>query len=383
MVKKIYDYIHSQPLLQRRLLLVASAVLILLLMLMMTRVWASIVLHYRTMADAAPTVATVKVKCLPAHEHVVLPATIAAWHEAPIYARTNGYVKQWVVDIGDKVNKGDLLAIIETPELDDQLRQAEADLNVAIARDELAQITAKRWELLVKTDSVSKQARDEKVDFARETAARVIAARANRDRLRDLVSFERVIAPFSGTISDRATDIGALINAGHQANVRPLFRMVQTNKLRIYVKIPENYAPQISAKMQVQLVLAEYPGQTFEAKLFQTAGAIDPLTRTLLAQFTIDNAAGLLLPGSYTEMHFSMPLPPNAIRIPVNTLLFRSEGLQVATLTAEKTVALKSITISRDFGETVEIDSGLKPGELVIVNPDDSIFNGQHVRLIS
>jgi RND family efflux transporter MFP subunit len=366
---------------QHRLIKILGSVFIILFFLMGARLYNSILLKHHTNKQALPTVNTITAKLAPFEEEIVLPASIAAWHEAPIYARTNGYVKQWNVDIGDKVKTGDILAIIETPELDDQLRQAEADLKVAIARNDLAQVTAIRWKKLLKTESVSKQETDEKVDTARATKAAVVAAKANRDRLRDLVSFEQLTAPFSGTISSRATDIGALINAGNQPNAKPLFRLVQTDQLRIYVKIPENYASRIKPNMTVRLTLNEYPGQFFQAKLFQTAGAIDPMTRTILAQFTISNKDGKLLPGSYTQMHFTMPIPANSVLLPINALIFQAQGLQVATLNKHDQVVLKPITIHRDFGKVVEIDTGIQPGEIIIINPEDDIMNGQQVRV--
>lgn len=354
---------------------------VLLIMIIMTRIGFTIDLYYRTEKLAMPVVAMIKASAAPVSENIVLPGTVKPWHGAPIYARINGYLKQWLVDIGDKVKKGQLLAVIDAPELDAQLRQAEADLNVAIANNQLAQVTAQRWKNLLKTDSVSKQETDEKIDSAKALAATVISLRANRDRLRDLVSFEQITAPFAGTISDRATDIGALINAGSNTSEMPLFRMVQHDPLRLYVKIPENYSARMKAMMKVSLSFAEFPGMVFQGTLFQTANAIDPKTRTLLAQFIVNNKKGQLLPGSYTEVTIQLPSPSNAVYLPVNTLLFRSEGLQVATLNAKHQVVLKSIKIKRDFGDQVEIDSGIQPGEPIIVNPADSIYDGQQVHL--
>ncbi|MFI4918989.1 MAG: efflux RND transporter periplasmic adaptor subunit [Legionellales bacterium] len=357
-------------------------IVLVFIILAASRIWTAIVLRYQTDAAAVPVVATVKASAVPVQEQVMLPGTIKPWHGAPVYARVDGYLKQWLVDIGDKVKKGDLLAVIEAPELDAQLRQAEADLKVAIANNQLAQVTAQRWIHLLKTDSVSKQETDEKVDAARALAATVLATQANRDRLHDLVGFERITAPFSGTISDRQTDIGALINAGSSStSARPLFRMVQHNPLRLYVKIPQTYSSRMQANMQVSLMFSEYPGLVFQGKLLQTAHAIDPKTRTLLAQFVVNNEKEQLLPGGYTQVTINMPSLPHAVYLPVNTLLFRAQGLQVATLNKNNDVVLKSITIALDFGSQVEIGSGIKPGEQVIINPTDSIYNGQHVRL--
>ena len=364
----------------RRFFVIISAVLLVVLILVMIRILDAILLRSYTNKQTIRIVSVITATRGPHHENVVLPGNVQAWHEAPIYARTNGYVKNWFVDIGDKVVAGQRLATIETPELDAQLRQAEADLNVVIANNKLAQSTAIRWIALLKTDSVSKQETDEKVDGARALAASVVAARANRDRLRDLVSFESVTAPFTGTISARATDIGALINAGSNPDAKPLFRIVQRDPLRIYVKIPQNYASRINPKMTVSLRFAEHPGQQFTAKLFQTADAIEPIPRTLLAQFVMNNKQGKILPGGYTEVHFNMPIFPESIRLPVNTLLFRAEGSQIASLNTNNRVMLKPVTISRDFGQEVEILDGIKPGEQIILNPPDSIMNGEQVQ---
>ncbi|WP_028388226.1 efflux RND transporter periplasmic adaptor subunit [Legionella fairfieldensis] len=358
-----------------------SLILVLALTIIFFRIRAAETLRTDTNTHSVRVVATFVTKPGPAAEEIVLPATVQAWHEATIYARINGYIRKWYVDIGSRVKKGDLLAEIEAPEVDAQLNQAKADLNTAIANEDLARVTAKRWVNLLKSDSVSQQETDEKVSAQKATTAIVAAAQANRDRLHDLVSYERVIAPFDGTISLRSIDIGSLINAGSGANVFPLFHIVQSNPLRVYVQIPQTYATRIKPDMQVTLHFTEYPGKIFPAKLYQTADAINATTRTLLAQFTAANPREELLPGGYTEMHFSMPLSPKLIRVPVNALLFRSQGLQVATVDNANKVVLKSITVSRDFGNEVEVSTGLNIGERVILNPSDGIVNGETVRL--
>lgn len=358
-------------------------ILVIALIIIFLRIHAEKKLRKETNLQAIPVVATLTVKPGPAIEEIVLPGNVQAWHEATIYARTNGYIKKWYVDIGSRVKTGDLLAEIESPEVDAQLKQTQADLNTAIANASLAASTAKRWMQLVKTNSVSKQERDEKVSAAEATAAIVKATRANRDRLRELVSFERVTAPFDGVISSRTTDIGSLINAGSGRTVVPLFRIVQAHPLRIYVRIPQIYTESIKATMTVTLRFAEHPGKSYPAKLLETASAIDVPTRTLLAQFIANNDKDEILPGGYTEVHFKMPMSSQFVHIPVNTLLFRQEGLQVATLTETNEVALKSITVRRDFGNKVEVNTGLTPGERLILNPPDSLFNGEKVRLAS
>jgi RND family efflux transporter MFP subunit len=341
-----------------------------------------IALRRHTNKAAEMTVAVVKAAPTPAIEVVVLPGNVQAWHEATIFARTNGYIKKWETDIGAHVKAGDVLAEIETPELNAQLRQAEADLKTAEANNQLAQSTMKRWVILLKTDSVSKQDADVKISDALAKEALVNAARANRDRLNDLVSFEKVVAPFDGVITSRTLDIGSLITEGSTTS-RPLFHISQADKLRIYVKVPQNYSARIGPDMDVELYFAEHPGKMFPAKLLETANAIDPESRTLLAQFVVDNKDYELLPGGYTEVHLNFPAIKSGVRIPVNTLLFRAQGLQVATLDKNNNVVLKPIHVSRDFGNVVEIESGISPGEVVIVNPSDSLSNGQHVQVMS
>lgn len=376
-MKMIIDKLRSQ----KGWAIPVCLVMMLLIILAISRIWAAINLRQKTENSAAPIVMMVAAIAEAKEEIIVLPGTMKSWHGAPIYARVNGYLKQWFVDIGDKVQEGDLLAVIDAPEVDADLRQTEADLNVAIARYKLAKVTADRWKFLVKTDSVSKQETDEKVDTAQALYAKVVAMRANRDRLRELVSFERILAPFTGIISERRTDIGALINAGSNAGDRPLFRIVQHAPLRLYVKIPENYSTRMKPNMEVNIAFAEYPGMQFPAKLLHTAKAINPRTRTLLAQFVVNNKEGRLLPGGYTEVSIKMPTSPHAVHLPVNALLFRAQGLQVATLDKQNRVVLLNVTIHRDFGDVVEIGSGLRAGEKVIINPADSIYDGQQVRL--
>lgn len=378
MFKKLYAELNHN---KRKMFL--FFVVLLVLFVICSRIYDAVVLRKQTLINALPVVTTLTVKKGSGVDEIVLPGNVLAWHEATIYARTNGYIKKWYVDIGSHVKKGELLAEIETPELDAQLRQAEADLNTAIANNQLAQSTAKRWINLLKSDSVSKQETDEKISSAAALNAVVIASRANLERLKQLVSFERVIAPFDGTITSRTTDIGSLINAGSSTDGVALFKIAQTDLLRVYVKIPQNYSTRITRDMTVNLRFTEHPGKLFPATLVETAQAIDPLTRTLLAQFKVNNKDNQLLAGSYAEVLFSFPVSPLTVRLPVNTLLFRSEGLQVATVDSNQCVVLKPITVTRDFGTEVEVRSGINPGDQVIVNPSDSILNGEKVRIAS
>lgn len=363
--------------------MIMSVLVIIVLCLFMMRFCSEYVLAKETEEAATVVVNTVHAQSTAEIEHVVIPGSVLAWHEAPIFARANGYLKAWYVDIGYHVKKGEVLAVIERPELDAELREALDYLHVVEARNKLAQITAKRWGNLVKTDSVSKQANDDKNYDAQALIATVSQAKANVEKLRAYVSFEEVIAPFTGVISLRQTDIGALINIGsNPAEAQPLFHIVQTDPLRLYVNIPQTYSSRVTANMQVDLRFAEHPGRIFHAKLLKTAGAIDPTMLTLQAEFEVQNKENILLPGGYTSVDFSLPSYPNSVILPVNTLLFRAEGLQVAVLEKDNHVALRNIEIGTDFGKRVQINSGIKPGESVIINPSDSIYEGQVVRLV-
>ena len=379
MLKKLHEQMKNPS--HRRLVIAVGLVLSILLILATIRVWAAIMLRYNTNEQSIPIVNVIKATQGRLSHDIQLPGTLSAWHEAPIYARTSGYIKDWYVDIGDHVATGQVLADIETPELDAQLQQAKAQLNVVIANNKIAQLTAKRWSNLVKSDWVSKQATDEKIDAAKALEASVIAATAEYHRLEELVGFEQVTAPFSGTITARNTDIGSLINAGNNPEAKPLFRLVQNDPLRLYVNIPQNYSSQMTPNMQVNLTFMEHPGQLFKATLLNTAKAIEPKTGTLLAEFVVNNKKDRLLPGSYTEVHFKLPVQTNTIRLPINAMLFRAQGLQVATLDQNNRVVLKSVTIHRDFGHEVEINSGINPDDRVIINPSDSIVNGEQVRV--
>ena len=376
--------VYSRDVLKRPLVFGIMVFCMFLLVMMVSRYHATLHLREQTKEAATPVVHIIHAKRSALTEQLVLPGSVMAWHEAPVYARSKGYVKQWYVDIGYHVHKGELLAVVETPELDAQLRQAKANLKVIIAKNILAQITAQRWMRLVKTDSVSKQARDDKVYEAKALAASVVEAQANLDRLFELVSFERVIAPFTGTISLRQTDIGALINIGSDpAQAQPLFKIVQSDRLRLYVNIPETYSAKIKPNMAVELSFAEHPGQRFSARLLKTAKAIDPLTLTLQAEFVVQNKNELLLPGSYTTVEFSLLTSPDSVILPINALIFRAQGLQVGVVLKDDHVVLKPIEIAVDFGAAVQVDSGVKPGSRIVLNPPDALTSGQQVRIVS
>lgn len=362
------------------LILIAAVILIIII----SRIWFAIQLKYDTQHLAYPLVKTITVKKIGQKtETIMLPGTIAAWYEASIYARSSGYVKIWYHDIGDSVQKDALLAEIEAPELDAQLREAQAKLKEAKAEHNIAKITAQRWKQLVKPDWVSRQATDEKIDIEHVARARIERVNAQIAHLQSLVDFEKVLAPFDGIITERNTDIGKLINLGSQPNeTKPLFRIAQTDKLRLYVQVPEQYVTQMQPKMNVKLQMEAYPGQFFDATLYQTAEAIDPKTRTMLVQFFVKNTSHQLLPGNYVKVWIPFAINQNYIMLPINTILFQRHGLQVAVVDSQHRVHLKPISIHRDFGDRVEISSGLSSEEQVILNPPEYLQDGDEVRVI-
>jgi RND family efflux transporter MFP subunit len=348
------------------------------------RVKARTALRKETAEMAVPTVSVVQPRRSEPTQELVLPANVQAFADSPIYARTNGYLRRWYVDIGSHVKKGQLLAEIETPEVDQQLRQARADLATAEANLGLSKITADRYTDLLKTDSVSKQEADNAAgDYAAKKAI-VESSKANVERLEQLQSFEKIYAPFDGVITARNTDIGALIDSGSAGGTRSeLFHMSQPHKLRVYVNVPEAYSQAAKPGLTADLTLAEFPGRRFQGKLVRTANAIDPASRTLLVEIDVDNPTGTLFSGAYAEVHFKLPSATSAFILPVNSLLFRSEGLRVAAVTDGRHAELRPITMGHDFGTEVEVVSGLNGSESIIVNPPDSLVSGQQVRIAS
>lgn len=343
------------------------------------RLHAQSALKQKVVDDAATTVAVIYPSSGKAEQELVLPGNLQAFYDAPIYARVPGYLKKWYFDIGAQVKAGDVLAEIDTPEIDQQLRQAQADLATAVAKEKLAQTTAKRWQAMLQSTSVSKQEADEKTgDFDAKRAA-VNAAGANVERLQALASFKRIVAPFDGVVTARKTDIGALINAGSGSSPE-LFRIADTHKLRIYVKVPQNYAEQISVGMQAKLRLPEQAGRTHEAKVVSTSDTIDESSRTLLVQLETDNAQGKLIAGSYADVQFNLPSTPNVLELPVTALLFRRNGLKVATIGEDGKAVMKPIELGRDFGTRVEVLSGITKNDRVIDSPPDWLAQGDAVR---
>ena len=313
-------------------------------------------------------------------EEILLPGYTQAFTDTPIYARTSGYLKDWHFDIGAHVGKGDLLAKIETPEIDQQLRQARADLATARANLNLAQITARRNEELLKTRSVSTQDRDNASGARAAAMAIVESNEGNVARLEQLQSYEKVYAPFDGIITARNTDVGALIDADANSPSKELFHLTAIDKLRVYVAVPEPYARTAQQGTTASLTLDEFPGESFHGTLVRTANAIDLSSRTLLVEVDVDNPDGRLLPGAYAFVHLSLPAAVHSVTVPANTLLFRKEGLQAALVRNGHT-QLVPVTIGRDYGDKVEILSGLQPSDRVIVSPSDSLISGTAVRI--
>jgi RND family efflux transporter MFP subunit len=347
-----------------------------------SRVKASAALRTETAQAALPAVSVVLPKQTLPTDEIILPGNVQPFITSPIYSRTNGYLKKWYFDIGAHVKQGQLLALIQTPEVDQQLEQARSNLLTAQANLELAGITKTRYLGLLKSNAVSQQDVDNAVGTYNANKAIVEADKAAVEQYSALVSFEKVYAPFDGVITARNTDIGDLINSGSGTGVRTdLFHIAQPGKLRVYVNVPEEYSQGITVGMTADLSLAEFPGRKFQGTLVRTAEDINVTTRTLLIEIDVDNPKGTLLTGSYAEVHLAVPTQASTFLLPVNALLFRSEGLRVATVKDGK-VTLSPVSPGHDFGSQIEIVSGLKPDDQVIVNPPDSIVSGQAVQIV-
>ncbi len=310
-----------------------------------------------------------------------LPGTTQAFTDAPIFARTSGYLKRWYFDIGARVKEGQLLVEIDSPEVDQQLQQARADLETARANLRQAQITADRWQALLESGSVSRQETDQAVSSLSAMKATVDSNAANVRRLEQLQGFEKIYAPFDGVVTARNTDIGALIDAGSATAGRELFHMAAIQRLRVFVAIPEVYSRAARTGASASLTLDEYPGREFHGTLVRNASAIDPTSRTLLVEVDVDNSSGELLPGAYVFVHLKLPRETPSVAVPANTLLFRSQGLQVGVV-RDGQAQLVPVTIGHDYGTTVEIVSGLQPTDQVIVAPSDSLTSGTRVRIV-
>jgi RND family efflux transporter MFP subunit len=335
-----------------------------------------------TEAQSVVTVATIRPQPLTDLSDLILPGNLQANYEAPIYARTSGYLRRWLVDIGTPVKAGQLLGEIESPEVDSQLRQAQADLATAEANQKIAAVTAERWRNLRASDSVSKQEADEKISLAASNDAQVQAARANVQRLRELTGFQKLVAPFDGVVTARNTDIGQLIAAGNNTGPE-LFRVADMRRLRLYVRVPQTFAAMMKPGLTADLVFPDRPGRVYTAKVDSTSSAIEQSSRTLLTQLSVDNRNNELLPGAYTEVHFKLPAgaTSEAFKLPANVLLFRGDGMHVATVGKQGQVVMKPVTIGRDYGSDIEIIQGLTAEDNVILSPPDSLTDGVNVRV--
>ncbi|MGC2109596.1 MAG: efflux RND transporter periplasmic adaptor subunit [Candidatus Korobacteraceae bacterium] len=375
------------PAAPRKALLFIGVILLVLaaagVLAMVLRIHDGHVLADETATNAVPTVAVVHPIAEKPDEELVLPGTLQAYVESPIYARTNGYLLRWYKDIGTHVKKGDLLADIDTPEVDQELMQARAARQQVTAAMDLAKINADRYQSLRKTDSVSQEEADTQSSGYQQAIANLAAADANVKRLEDLEGFKHVYAPFDGVITRRNVDPGALINsgAGGTSGPRELFDIARTDPLRVYVSVPQAYAPAIYVGLDAVTTLQEFPGQKFNATVTRTADAIDTTTRTLLTEVDVPNPNSKLLPGSFGEIHFKPKINAQKVTVPVNAMLFRQEGAQVAVVGSDGKVELRRISIGRDYGNSLEVLGGVDVSDRVIINPADSIENGQKVNV--
>src|SRR5271165_6447551 len=347
-----------------------------------SRVWAGRTARAEAAQSAVTPVSVISpTRTAPAQE-VILPGNVQPFSSSPIYSRTNGYLRKWYVDIGARVKQGQLLAVIDAPEVDQQVEQSVSNLNTAKANLALAEITKNRYQALLTKKAVSQQDVDNAVGTYNANKSIVEADQANVKQLQALQSFEKIYAPFAGVVTARNTDIGDLVNSGSAGGVKTdLFHIAQPGTLRVYVNVPEEYSQGIKEGMTADITLAEFPGRKFQGKLVRTADAINMTTRTLLIEVDVANPAGTLLTGSYAEVHLAIPTPGSNFVIPVNTLIFRSEGLHVGVVKNGK-VVLTAVTAGHDFGNTIEIVAGLNTDDQVIVNPPDSIVSGQEVQIV-
>ena len=368
----------------RRLRLVGGAFLLLALALvaygLLSRAAQTSRLHDLTEAQAVPTVSVVTPTHVENSSGLDLPGRLEAYIRAPIYARVPGYLKSWKHDIGSKVKAGDVLAEIDTPDLDQQLAQARADLSVAQANAKLAQISAERWQSLASTDAVAKQDVDQRTFTWDANIAQVKAAQANVDRLIAEEGFKRLIAPFDGIVTARDTDIGALINVGAAGGAQ-LFVVSETEKLRIYVNVPQNYVPSVPPGTKATITVPEHPGRIYSGTVEDSAQAVNPSTGTTLMQLIVDNSAGEMMPGDYASIHLQIAAVAQVLSVPSSSLIFDAKGLSIATVGSDNRVLVKPVIVGRDLGAVIELASGLSPNDRVIQNPPDGIGSGAEVRL--
>src|ERR1700683_5543936 len=371
----------------RRVVLVVSAMLIVLVvagaLTLAARRAEFHVLERDTDAQAIPTVAVIHPTADVADADLVLPSTMQAYIESPIYARTNGYLKKWYVDIGGRVATGTLLADLDTPEIDQELVQSKANRDQIAATLDLAKSTAERYAALRTTDAVSQQEVDQTKSQYTQAQANLAAATANVQRLEQLEAFKHVYAPFDGIVTKRNVDVGTLVNAGNGGAQQELFEVAQTDPMRVYVQVPEGAASAIHAGLAASLDLTQFPGERFSGQVVRTSGSIDPQTRTLQTEVDVPNRQGRLLPGGYAQVHLKVSGATTRLQVPVNALLFRAEGLRAAVVDDNHRVHLRALTIGRDFGTTLEVLQGLSATDWIVINPPDSLDDNQDVRVQS
>jgi membrane fusion protein, multidrug efflux system len=366
-------------------LIAAGVAAALLAASILPRFRAQSALAAQTTVQSVQTVSVITPKAAPATQELLLPGAVTAFSDAAIYARTSGYVQHWYVDIGAHVNKGQVLADIQTPELDAQLQQARADEATAQANFNYAKATAQRWQDMLKTQSVSQQDADTKNGDMLAKRAMLQSAQANVQRLAELVSYEKVVAPFDGVVTARNVDVGALVTAGSApglaASTGELFHVAQRDTLRVFIDVPQTDAPYVTADTQAYLTVQQFPGKQFIAHVVRNSGAIDPVSRTLRVEVDVDNRDSTLLPGAYAQVHLALQNGSPALDLPVSALLFRPDGVTIATVDSAGKTALRSVTVGRDFGTHVEILTGLQASEQVIDNPGDAMTNGETVKI--
>jgi RND family efflux transporter MFP subunit len=339
-------------------------------------------LAQQTEQMAVPFVSVIRATPIDADSEMVLPGTLKPYVESPIYARTNGYLKKWYKDIGSHVEKGEILAEIDTPEIDQQLAQARADLVTAQANLSLSSLTATRYQDLIKSDSVSRQDLDNANGDLAAKRAMAQSSDANVKRLEEMESFKRVYAPFTGIITQRNVDPGTLINAGNGGSAtKEMFDLAQIDPMRVYVAVPQAYSPSIRLGLKACLSLTELAQRNFCGQVVRTANSIDPNTRTLLTEVDVPNPSGTLLPGSYAQVHFDVKLTGQRLSLPINALLFRPDGTMAAVVGSDNRINLKKLTIGRDFGNTLEVLQGIDATDRVVVNPPDALEQDEHVNL--
>ena len=375
--------LHTARGMARTAMLALFILLVALAWVVLSRVRAHAALQETTAAQARINVSTIRPKVPGDATLLTLPASVQANLEAPIYARTSGYLKRWQVDIGAPVRAGQLLAEIDAPEVDQQLRQAEADMTTAQVNRNIANLTAERWRGLRYSGSVARQEADEKISLAAGADAQLHSAEANLQRLHELSAFKRIVAPFAGVVTARNVDVGQLVNAGNSAGAE-LFRIADLERLRVYVHVPQSYASLMQPGLLATVRFPDRLGVNYPARLESTAKALDPGSRTMLAQLIIDNARHDLLPGAYAEVDFKLAADTagQRFRVPANTLIFRGEGVRVATVDAQQRVRLKQVTIGRDYGAEVEVVDGLQADDQLIMNPQDSLLDNAEVRVV-